>query len=168
MVRRSFAAAAGIDQKQAREFIERYFQNFSGIAAFLERTKAHAKKYGFVQTLLGRKRWLPDIQSSNPMLRSAAERMAQNMPIQGLQADIIKIAMVRVAREVLVREHAKDGVRLLLQIHDELVFEVKDDIVEETARRVVAVMASSYTLAVPILVAARAGKNLGDLHPLAL
>ena len=164
MGQRSFAETAGIDTKTAKLFIEEYFKNFSGVAAFIEQTKVSAKKHGFAQTLLGRKRWLPDLRTQNPMLRNAAERMAQNMPTQGLQADIIKIAMVRVAQEVLAK-HAHDDVRLLLQIHDELIFEVKDDILKKIAVAIHSIMESAFPLRVPIRVDVKTGKRWSELRP---
>ncbi|MBI5913195.1 DNA polymerase I [Candidatus Azambacteria bacterium] len=164
MGQRAFAQTAGIDIKTAKQFIEEYFKNFTGVAAFIEKTKEHAKKYGFAQTLTGRKRWLPEIRSQNPMIRNGAERMAQNMPTQGLQADIIKLAMIRIAREVLAPRHT-DDVRLLLQIHDELIFEVKDDIIKEVVPILRHIMESVFPLRVPIRVDVHAGKRWGALHP---
>lgn len=164
MGQRAFAETAGIDTKTAKTFIEEYFKNFSGVAAFIEQTKVNAKKHGFAQTLLGRKRWLPDLRAQNPMLRNAAERMAQNMPTQGLQADIIKIAMVRVAQEVLAK-HAHEDVRLLLQIHDELIFEVKDDILKKVAVAIHVIMESAFPLRVPIRVDVKTGKCWSELSP---
>lgn len=163
MGQRAFAESAGIDTETARRFIDAYFRDFAGVAAFIEASKQQAQKHGFVQTLLGRKRWLPDIRSKNPMLRSAAERMAQNMPIQGLQADIIKLAMIRIHNELLSR--GGNGVRLLLQIHDELVFELKDDIMEETVPVIRSLMEEAFELKVPVVVGVKTGKQLGALRP---
>jgi len=164
MGQRAFAQTAGIDAKTAKQFIEEYFKNFTGVAAFIEKTKEHAKKYGIAQTLTGRKRWLPEIRSQNPMIRNGAERMAQNMPTQGLQADIIKLAMIRIAREVLAPRRT-DDVRLLLQIHDELIFEVKDAIIKEVVPMIRHIMESVFPLRVPIRVDVHAGKRWGALHP---
>lgn len=161
---RAFAGASGIDQETARKFIEEYFRDFSGVARFIETTKKNAQKHGFVQTLSGRKRWLPDIRSKNPMLRASAERMAQNMPIQGLQADIIKIAMVRVAKEVLALPRFAEGARMVLQIHDELLFEVRDSILKEMVDKVRAIMESAWPLKVPIVVGVSQGKNLAQMQ----
>ncbi len=161
---RAFAAAAGIDAATARRFIDEYFADFSGVARFMETAKSRARELGFAQTLLGRKRWLPDIHSRNPMLRSSAERMAQNMPVQGLQADIIKIAMARIVNEIL--PSYGDGARLLLQIHDELVFEVKDAILRQAAKEIRHCMQEAYALEVPIVVGVKAGNNLGAMQPL--
>lgn len=164
MGQRAFAEAAGIDAATARRFINEYFADFSGVARFMETAKTLALERGFAQTLLGRKRWLPDIRSINPMLRTSAERMAQNMPIQGLQADIIKIAMARIFNEVLPRYGG--GARLLLQIHDELVFEVKNAILKQAAKEIQNCMQEAYTLKVPIVVDVKAGSNLGEMRSL--
>lgn len=162
MGQKGFADSSGIDMKKAKEFIDRYFKEFSGIAKFIETTKENARKYGFAQTLLGRKRWLPDINSQNWILRNSAERMAQNMPAQGLQADIIKTAMIRVDTE-LAKMKMKDGVRMILQIHDELVFEMKHDIMEQAIPVIRQAMESAFVLAVPIVVNTKKGSTLGDL-----
>lgn len=164
MGQRAFAQTAGIDAKTAKQFIEEYFKNFTGVAAFIEKTKEHAKKYGVAQTLTGRKRWLPEIRSQNPMIRNGAERMAQNMPTQGLQADIIKLAMIHVAREVLAPRRDDDA-RLLLQIHDELIFEIKDAIIKELVPKIRHIMESAFPLRVPIRVDVHTGKRWGVLHP---
>lgn len=164
MGQRAFAQTAGIDTTTAKRFIEEYFKNFTGVAAFIEKTKEHAKKYGVAQTLTGRKRWLPEIRSQNPMLRNGAERMAQNMPTQGLQADIIKLAMIRIDQKVLAPRR-DDDVRLLLQIHDELIFEVKDVIIKEVVPAIRYIMESVFPLRVPIRVDAHTGKRWGAMHP---
>ena len=163
MGQRAFAQTAGIDAKTAKQFIEEYFKNFTGVAAFIEKTKEHAKKYGVAQTLMGRKRWLPEIRSQNPMIRNGAERMAQNMPTQGLQADIIKLAMIQIAQKVLAPRRT-DDVRLLLQIHDELIFEVKDDIIKEVVPVIQHSMESVFPLRVPIRVDVHIGKRWGLLQ----
>jgi len=162
MGQRAFAQTAGIDAKTAKQFIEEYFKNFTGVAAFIEKTKEHAKKYGVAQTLTGRKRWLPEIHSQNPMIRNGAERMAQNMPTQGLQADIIKLAMIHIDRQILAARR-DDDVRLLLQIHDELIFEIKDGIIKEIVPKIRHIMESAFPLRVPIRVDARIGKRWGAL-----
>jgi len=163
---RAFAESSGIAQDTARKFIDEYFKNFSGVARFIETTKKNAEKYGYAQTLSGRKRWLPDIRSKNPMLRTAAERMAQNMPIQGLQADIIKIAMVRTAKEVLALPRFRGNARMLLQIHDELLFEVRDSILKDIVDNVRVIMESAWPLNVPITVGVLKGKNLANMQRL--
>src|SRR3989344_5556931 len=128
MGQRAIAAAAGIDVKTAKQFIDEYFRDFNKVAEFMENTKHFAEKNGFVQTLLGRKRWLADINSPNAFLQQMAERAARNMPVQGLQADIIKLGMIKISKEVIAPSGG--DVRMLMQIHDELIFEVKDDRIE--------------------------------------
>lgn len=157
---RSFSDTAGIDARTAKLFIEEYFRDFKGIAEFIQRIKKDALERGFAETLLGRKRWLPDIVSSNAFLRSSAERMAQNMPIQGLQADIIKIAMILIDREILSQEK---GARMLLQIHDELIFEIRDDLVDSLSLKIKSIMELCYTLKVPIVVNVKVGGDLGSM-----
>ncbi len=162
MGQKGFSDSSGIDMKKAKEFIDTYFKEFSGIAKFIETTKENARKQGFVQTLLGRKRWLPDINSQNWIFRNSAERMAQNMPVQGLQADIIKIAMIRVENE-LKKMKAKEDVRMILQIHDELVFEIKHDILEAVTPIIKKAMECAFELSVPIVVNTKKGSTLGEL-----
>lgn len=114
---RGFARSAKISMEEAQDFIDDYFINFPAIKKYIENTKEFVREYGYAETLFGRKRFLPDIASSAPHLQAAAERMAVNMPIQGTAADVIKMAMVQISKE-LPKE------RLLLQIHDELLFEL--------------------------------------------
>ncbi len=163
MGQKGFSDASGIDIKKAKEFIDRYFEEFSGIARFIETTKENARKHGFVQTLLGRRRWLPDINSQNWIVRNAAERMAQNMPVQGLAADMMKLAMLGVQRELEQKGIRPSEARMILQIHDELIFEVKHGILKEASRLIQSAMESAYELAVPLVVRVKAGPNLGAL-----
>ena len=158
---RSFSETAGIDSKTAKLFIEEYFKDFSGIADFIQKTKENARRRGFADTLLGRRRRLLDIKSTNAFLRSSAERMAQNMPIQGLQADIIKIAMIMIDREIL--KDKENGVRMLLQIHDELVFEIRENLIGSLCPEIKRIMELCYTLRVPIIVNVKTGSNLGQM-----
>lgn len=157
---RSFANTAGIDGKTAKLFIEEYFRDFKGIAEFIEKIKKDARRRGFAETLLGRRRWLPDVASSNLFLRSSAERMAQNMPIQGLQADIIKIAMINIDREILSKEK---GARMLLQIHDELIFEIRNDLIDSLCPKIKQIMELCYNLKVPVVVNVKVGGDLGSM-----
>lgn len=116
------AKQIGVDRAVAQDYIKRYFARYPAILEYMERTKTMAKRLGYVQTILGRKLYSPDIQSSNRMIKDAAERAAINAPLQGSAAEIIKLAMIAVD-EVL----PKDDAKLLLQVHDELVFEVDTD-----------------------------------------
>ena len=126
----------------------------------MEDMKASAKERGFVETELGRRRLVPEIESSNPQLAKAGERMAINMPIQGLAADIMKLAMLRA--EKLVSRY--DGrVKMLLQVHDELIFEVGEGLAEEFAKAVKEEMEAAYVLHVPLVAETMIGKNWGEI-----
>ncbi|WCN37231.1 DNA polymerase I [Aneurinibacillus uraniidurans] len=138
-----------ITRKQAAEFIERYFAVFQGVKRYMETSVQDAKKAGYVTTLLSRRRYLPDINSRNFNLRSFAERTAMNTPIQGTAADIIKLAMVNMAKRM---DEAKLASRMLLQVHDELIFEVPEHELDVMRRLVPEVMESALELDVPLKV----------------
>ncbi|BAU29514.1 DNA polymerase I [Aneurinibacillus soli] len=138
-----------ITRKQAAEFIERYFAVFQGVKRYMETSVLEAKKAGYVTTLLSRRRYLPDINSRNFNLRSFAERTAMNTPIQGTAADIIKLAMVNMAKRM---EEAQLASRMLLQVHDELIFEVPEHELDVMCRLVPEVMESALVLDVPLKV----------------
>jgi DNA polymerase-1 len=151
----------GITQAEAKAFIDRYFQTFPKVAAFIEAKKEEVRRQGFVETLFGRRRYLPDIASPNMGLRSAAERMAVNMPCQGTQADLIKMAMIRLG-EVLDLEQS----RMLLQIHDELLLEVRPKVLEPVGVELRKIMSEVTELRVPIEVGLKTGSNWADLAAL--
>lgn len=155
------AQAAEIDQKTAAEFIVEYFKKFSGVAKFIEEMKEGARKNHYVETELGRRRYTPEIESPNVQVARAAERMAINMPVQGLAADIMKLSMLLVAK--LIERDFKKEVRMLLQVHDELIFEVKEDQAETFAAAVKKVMAAAYPLRVPLIAETMIGKNWGEI-----
>ena len=148
-----------ISRETARNFISEYFRVYSGIAAFLDNTKAQARKDRFVTTLLGRRRFVPDINSSNGNQRFGAERVAMNTPIQGTSADMIKLAMLRVQERL-----RRDGFRakMILQVHDELIFDCPDEEVQRLIPAVQEEMANALPLAVPIKVEAEAGPNWAE------
>ncbi len=158
---RSLSRSANVSFEEAREFVDRYFQAHPGIRSFIDEMKIRAHADGFVETLFGRRRYLPDIQSGVPQLVAAAERMAINMPAQGTQADIIKLAMTRV--DTWIR---KSGlrIRMLLQVHDELVFEVHADDKTIAAREISKIMESVAVFDVPLLVDVDAAKTWGDME----
>jgi len=139
----------GIPVREAAEFIDNYFARYPGIKSFVHSTLDAAGKDGYVSTLLGRKRFLPEIQSSNKQVREAAERAAVNMPIQGTAADIIKLAMIAI--DQAIREKGL-ATRMLLQVHDELVFEVPEEEIELIGEIVDALMSGIYPLDVPLRV----------------
>jgi DNA polymerase-1 len=157
------ASRANIPRKEAQEFINSYFAAYSGISYYMMAIKEQAKNQGFVETLLGRKRQIPELRASNPTLRGAGERMAINMPIQGTAADIQKIAMIRTADKV-----AAEGLRarLLLTVHDELLFEVPRDEVERLAAVVRETMEAALPLSVPLVVDVKVGDNWESMTPL--
>lgn len=160
-----FARAAGIGRDDAKRFIDEYFLRFSGVARYIERTKREAYEHGHVETLLGRRRPIPDITSRIPQVAAAAERMAVNHPIQGTGADLMKMAMVTLDRHIRDSGLA-DRVRLILQVHDELVLEVRADMLIETAALVRRIMESVYALDVPLVADAKYGDNWTEMTPL--
>ena len=147
--------------KQAREFIESYFSQFPTIRSYMERVIEASREKGYAETLLGRRRYLPEISSRSRQVREAAERTAINTPIQGTAADIIKIAMLRVHEGISGRFA---DARLLLQVHDELVLEVPETIAEEFRTWLIERMSSAYTLNVPLKVDAGMGPDWGTAH----
>lgn len=158
-----FVRATGLDRTKARAFIDAYLKEFSGVAAYMERTKQEAHDRGYVETLFGRRRAIPELHSGMPQVQAAGERMAINMPIQGTAADLIKLAMVKIYDEI----KGNDDVRMLLQVHDELVFEIKKDLVASTAPKLQKIMETVYKFDVPIVVDVKAGPNWADMVKLA-
>lgn len=150
-----------VSRSEAHEIIEEYFRQYPGVKEFQESTIEQAKTDGYVETLSGRRRYLRDIDSRNGMIRSAAERTAINTPIQGTAADMIKIAMVRVA------DLLKEGdyqTRMLLQVHDELVFDLHKDEADELIPKIEAAMKEALPLSVPIVVESGTGENWLEAH----
>ncbi len=153
--------ATELSREESSKFIAAYFERYPGVKAYLEATKEQARSRGYVETILGRRRAIPDINASNRQVREAAERMAINMPVQGTSADIIKVAMLHVRREMTERKLQS---RLLLQVHDELIFEVPQHeliFMSELAPRL---MAGAVKLAVPLKVDLKYGANWGEME----
>jgi DNA polymerase I len=146
--------ATKIDQREAQRYIDAYFAAHPRVRAFIDRTLAEGRERGYVTTLLGRRRYLPDLRSNNPVARNAAERMAMNAPVQGTASDMIKIAMVRVDAALRARRLQS---RMLLQVHDELLFESPPDEVETVVALAHEVMASALPLDVPVVVDVKTG-----------
>jgi DNA polymerase-1 len=146
----------GISQEEAKEFIAQYFQRFAGVRTFLDKQVEVAREQGYVETLLGRRRYIPDIRDKNFNVRAFAERTAQNTPLQGSAADLIKVAMRRI-HDALRREGYRT--RMLLQVHDELVFEVPEPEVERVGPLVKGLMEGAATLSVPLVVDVGVGVN---------
>ena len=144
---------------EAKEYMDRYFATFHGVRDYMERVVAEAKEQGYVSTLYGRRRWLPELKSSNFNLRSFGERVALNMPIQGTAADLMKLAMIRV-RDALLREGLEG--RLVLQVHDELIVECPDSEVEQVKALLEREMTGVAQLKVPLIAEANAGQSWGD------
>jgi len=153
--------ATELSREEATQFITSYFAQYPGVEQYLEATKQQARNTGYVQTLLGRRRYIPEINSSNRQLREAAERMAINMPVQGTSADIIKVAMINLYQEMQKRQLKS---RMLLQVHDELVFEVPEREMDTMRRLVTEVMDSAVELTVPLKVDTKDGRNWGEME----
>ena len=159
---RAFAESAGVTRDEARHFIEEYFRDFAGIARFIDRTKAEAHEVGFTKTAFGRKRFFPDLAMTNFRLQRDAERMAVNHPIQGTGADIMKKAMIGVAAFIQQAGLSSD-VWMLLQIHDELMFEIKKERIEQVVPEIRRILESIWTGKVPMKVEVKKGTNWGTL-----
>lgn len=155
------AQATDMDQKKAAQFIKDYLAKFSGVAKYMEDMRKQAHEKGYVETALGRRRTLPEIQSTNQALVRGAERMAINMPIQGLAADIMKLSMI--AAQNLIKEKYAKSAQLLLQIHDELIAEVDEHLAEAFAQDLKQVMEGVYRLSVPLVVSVEIGNNWGEI-----
>jgi DNA polymerase-1 len=160
-----FARAAGMSRDAAKRFIDEYFTRFAGVARYMETTKDAAFRDGYVSTLLGRRRTLPDVTSRIPQIAAQAERMAINHPIQGTGADLMKLAMIAVRRH-LAQRGLTDVARMLLQVHDELVFEVPDAQVAQMAAELRALMEHVLELDVPVVVDAKAGPSWAHQTPI--
>lgn len=160
---RAFSQSAEIPLSEAKKFINQYYEDFSGVANWQEEILKKAEEKGFVETLTGRKRWLEDINSSNPKYKSMAERMAINLPIQGLASDIIKTATIEIIKYI-EKENLEKEIKLLLQIHDELIFEIKKNLIEKAQKDITQIMENTFQLkGVSLKVDSNAGKNLGEL-----
>jgi DNA polymerase-1 len=150
-----------ISRGEAKEFIEKYFRAYPSVEEYIEQIKLQVNQAGFVKNELGRIRKFPEIRSSQWQIRAAAERAAVNFPIQSLAADVIKIAMINIFKEL----QGKEGeIKMLLQVHDELVFEVLEDKVGFWLKKIKPLMESSIKLSVPVTVEAKAGNNWGEME----
>ena len=150
-----------IDNNSAKEYIEKYFLRYKGVKKFMDNIKAEAKKNGYVSTILGRRIYLPNITHNNFQIRSASERTAINAPIQGTAADILKIAMIHIDEWM----NKSDGkIKMLMQVHDELVFEVENDFLDNAIAKINELMSNCYTLNVPLIVDIGTGDNWDKTH----
>lgn len=157
------AQRQGIGREEARAFIEKYYVIYHELRDWIDETITAAHARGYVETLFGRRRYLPELNSSNPMIRAAAERMAVNMPIQGTSADIIKLAMIRIHEKL---PEISPEAKMILQVHDELVFEVPERDVQKVAKMVKDTMEHVYELKVPTVVEVEVGKSWGETEKL--
>ena len=153
-------------REEAQQFLNAYFNTFTRLAEYLEETKAYARQHGYTETMFGRRRYFPGINSGAPMIRASAERMAINAPIQGTEGDILRIAMIEV-QEYIEKNKLEKDVRMLLQVHDELVFEVKKSKCKEVIPKLQEIMQNVFgkhdTKEVPILVDVKVGDNWREL-----
>ncbi|MGI5962101.1 MAG: DNA polymerase I [Lawsonibacter sp.] len=157
----SLSQDIGVTVAQAKEYMDKYFQHYSGVRAYMDAVVEQAKKDGYVSTLFGRRRWVPELKSSNFNTRSFGERVALNAPIQGTAADIIKLAMVRVHRRLL--SEGLQG-RLVLQVHDELIVECPEEEADVVQHLVKEEMEAAITLPVPLVADTSAGFSWADAH----
>jgi DNA polymerase-1 len=151
-----------IGRQQAQEYQDKYFQRYPGVLTYMEDTRQQASEQGYVETLFGRRLYLPDINAKNGMRKKAAERAAINAPMQGTAADIIKKAMLAVDQWLL--EQNDDRIKMTMQVHDELIFEIHQDIVEETTQKLVTLMNDAVELSVPLIAEAGSGDNWDEAH----
>ncbi|RLD42902.1 MAG: DNA polymerase I, partial [Bacteroidetes bacterium] len=151
----------GVSRTEAKEMIEQYFEHYPGIKLFMESQKEFALEHGYVETILKRRRYLPDINSNSGMLRAFAERNAINAPIQGSSADMIKVAMINVFNEMQKRNLKS---KMILQVHDELIFDCDKNEVEELNKLVIEEMMNALPLDVPLVVDSNTGNNWLDAH----
>ncbi|HCU71043.1 MAG TPA: DNA polymerase I [Candidatus Moranbacteria bacterium] len=156
-----FSVSAGIDRDEAKKFIDEYMKKFSGVANYMQKTKEFARKNLYVETEIGRRRQISEINSPNFQVQNAAERMAINMPIQGLSADIVKLAMLE--SQELIKKYSPEDVRMVLQVHDELIFEVKENLASDFAKKIKTAMEEAYKLKVPLVVDVKIGNNWGEV-----
>ncbi|WDO02167.1 DNA polymerase I [Aeromonas allosaccharophila] len=156
------AKQLGIGRAEAQKYMDLYFERYPGVLEYMERTRQQAEAQGYVETLFGRRLYLPDIKSRNAGLRKAAERAAINAPMQGTAADIIKRAMINV--DSWIRGIEDESIRMLMQVHDELVFEIREEKLEEYTAIIKEKMSAAAELQVPLLVEAGTGDNWDQAH----
>jgi DNA polymerase-1 len=155
------AQSLGLDQKAARNYIDRYFERFAGVKRYMDQTKARAAECGYVETLFGRRIYLPEIRGGSGPRRSAAERQAINAPMQGTAADLIKLAMIAVQKAL---DEEQRETRMVMQVHDELVLEVPDHELDWAKEAVPRLMSSVAQFKVPLLAEVGVGANWDEAH----
>jgi DNA polymerase-1 len=155
------ASNLGLEQKAAKDYIERYFERFAGVRRYMDETKAQAAEQGYVETFFGRRVWLPEIKGGNGPRRAGAERQAINAPMQGTAADLIKLAMIAVQRAI---DDEQRATRMVMQVHDELVFEVPEAELDWAREAVPRLMAGVAELKVPLVAEVGVGANWDEAH----
>ena len=158
-----FQRAAKVPRERAREFIDRYMQEFAGIASYMEDIKERARKNGYVSTVFGRRRYLPEINSGIPQLVAQAERMAINHPIQGTEGDFLRIAMKRIW-DLIHKDYNDQDIKMLLQVHDELLFESRNNLVDSISPEIKKIMENVYKMSVPLIIDVKVGDNWRDME----
>ena len=151
-----------IPRKEAKFYIDRYFERYPGVQVYMDRIRQQASEQGYVETLSGRRLYLPKISSSRVNEKRGAERAAINAPMQGTAADIIKTAMIKMSE--WIKTQPNDNIRMLMQVHDELVFEVKEELVSEYSKSIKSIMENCYQLSVPLKVDVGIGNNWDEAH----
>lgn len=151
----------GIERSEAQEYIDSYFSKFPKVKDYMEQTKVFAQKHGFVETMFGRRLYLPEINAKNHMRKKAAERAAINAPLQGAQADIIKLAMIKLNTWIIENEL---DINMIMQVHDELVFEVKESLISKAEIEIPKIMRTIVDLSVDLIVGVGIGANWEDAH----
>ncbi len=152
--------STSINYQEAREFIKKYFDSYTGVKKFIDKTIKSAQITNYTETMFGRRRFIPEINSNEIMKKKAAERMTINSPIQGSAADIIKMAMIEVYDKIIKKE---SDIKMLLQVHDELIFEINEDKIDYYSNKIKKIMENITTLKVPLLVEIATGKNWGQM-----
>jgi len=155
------AKQIGVERKQAQSYIDQYFAQYPGVKEYMESTREFAREHGYVETVFGRRLYLPDIKASNHNVRQYAERTAINAPMQGTAADIIKRAMINVDQWIGLDN---DDVKMVMQVHDELVFEVDELKLDQVTQTICQIMQDVAQLSVPLVVDAGNGENWALAH----
>ena len=161
----SYGLSSRVDltQYEAKQFIDKYFSEFSGVKKYLDTTLDFARQSGYVETLFGRRRYIPEINASNFQVKSGAERMAINHPVQGTAADLMKMAMIEIDQKLRDKKYKSDDIKILLQVHDELIFEVKENLVDEVSKVIKDAMENVLKLRVPVVAEVHAADNWGEV-----
>ena len=155
------AKQLGIERGEAQSYVDLYFERYPGVKAYMEKTREQAREQGYVETLFGRRLYLPEINARNAQRRQAAERTAINAPMQGTAADIIKRAMLAVQQWL---HSDQPDIRMIMQVHDELVFEVAESEIDNARVKICSHMEQAAELAVPLIVEAGVGSNWDEAH----